>query len=78
MAAALTTFSFLPQMLKVIKTKNIEGISLGMYSMFVFGVFLWRIYGYGKSDMAILLSNLIIFTLASVILFYKIKYFAKK
>ena len=77
-AAVLTTLSFLPQALKVIKTKNTEGISLGMYSMFVLGVFLWGIYGYTKSDMAIMVSNFITFTLASIVLFYKIKYSVKK
>jgi MtN3 and saliva related transmembrane protein len=77
-AAILTTLSFLPQALKVIKTKNTEGISLGMYSMFVLGVFLWGIYGYTKNDMAIMVSNFITFTLASIVLFYKIKYSVKE
>ena len=34
-AAVLTTLSFLPQAYQVIKTKDISGISLGMYAMFV-------------------------------------------
>lgn len=71
-AAMLTTLSFLPQAFKVIKTKNTEGISLLMYTMFVLGVFLWSIYGYMIGDMAILLSNAITFILAIVVLFYKV------
>ncbi|OOM16464.1 SemiSWEET transporter [Clostridium saccharobutylicum] len=71
-AALLTTLSFLPQAFKVIKTKNTEGISLAMYSMFVLGVFLWSIYGYMIGDMAILLSNTITFILAIVVLSYKV------
>ena len=77
-AAILTTLSFLPQALQVIRTKNTEGISLGMYAMFVLGVFLWSLYGYIIGDMAILVSNIITFTFASVILSYKIKYSIKK
>ena len=73
-AAILTTFSFLPQAIQVIKTKNTEGISLGMYTMFVLGVFLWAIYGYTNNDMPVLLANLVTFIFASVILCYKIKY----
>lgn len=41
-AAILTTLSFLPQAYQVIKTKDTSGISLGMYTMFVLGVFLWE------------------------------------
>ena len=77
-AAILTTLSFLPQALQVIRTKNTEGISLGMYAMFVLGVFLWSLYGYIIGDMAILVSNIITFTFSSVILSYKIKYSIKK
>lgn len=39
-AAILTTISFVPQVIQVLKTKNTEGISLGMYALFVSGVFL--------------------------------------
>jgi len=77
-AAILTTFSFLPQAIQVIKTKNTEGISLGMYTMFVLGVFLWAIYGYTNNDMPVLLANLVTFIFASIILYYKIKYSIKK
>ena len=42
-AAIFTTLSFLPQAYQVIKTKDTSSISLGMYTMFVFGVFLWII-----------------------------------
>ncbi len=77
-AAILTTISFLPQALQVIKTRNTEGISLGMYAMFVLGVFLWSIYGYTIGDRAILISNFITCTLASIVLYYKIRYSIKK
>lgn len=77
-AAVLTTLSFLPQAVQVIKTKNTEGISLGMYTIFVLGVFLWTIYGYTNNDRPVLLTNLVTFIFASIILFYKIKYSLKK
>ena len=40
-AACLTTSSFLPQVLMVIKTKDTKSISLKMYSIFVIGTALW-------------------------------------
>jgi MtN3 and saliva related transmembrane protein len=73
-AAILTTLSFLPQTIKTIKEKNTEGISLIMYSMFTTGVFLWLVYGLFVSDIPIILSNGVTLTLATTILFLKIKY----
>ncbi|MDB6352614.1 SemiSWEET transporter [Trichococcus sp. K1Tr] len=73
-AAFLTTLSFIPQAWQVIKTKDTSGISLGMYAMFVAGVFLWMIHGINIRDVAIIAANGITFVLASIILAYKIKY----
>ena len=44
-AAVLTTISFLPQAIRVIKTKDTSSLSLGMYIMFTLGVSLWMVYG---------------------------------
>ncbi|MBC7654637.1 MAG: SemiSWEET transporter [Oligoflexus sp.] len=77
LAAFGTTFSFLPQAIKIIKTKNTEGISLSMYLMFTTGVFLWLIYGYMKNDMPIVVANAITLILASIILYLKMKYKSK-
>ncbi|WP_317193112.1 SemiSWEET family sugar transporter [Pedobacter segetis] len=74
LAAFGTTFSFLPQAIKIIKTKNTEGISLSMYLMFSSGVFLWLLYGYLKSDTPVMLANGITLVLAVIILSLKIKY----
>ena len=49
-AAVLTTLSFVPQAWQIIKTKDTSGISLGMYAMFVVGVFLWLIHGSNIQD----------------------------
>ena len=59
LAASLTTLSFLPQAIKVISTRNTQGISLLMYGMFVAGLLLWLIYGVLLSNMAVSLANLL-------------------
>ena len=74
LAAFLTTISFVPQALMVIKTKDTKGISLGMYSLFVAGVFLWIIYGWMIQDYNLIIANTITFIFASIVLTYKIKY----
>lgn len=73
-AAALTTFSFLPQAIKTLKDKDTSGISLGMYSMFTAGVLLWLIHGIIINDIPLLMANVITFIFAATILFMKIKY----
>lgn len=71
-AAILTTFSFIPQALKVIKTRDTSSLSLGMYLMFTLGVALWLIYGVGINDIALIGANLITFILACTILKVKL------
>jgi mtN3/saliva family protein len=44
-AAILTTFAFLPQVVCVVKTKDTESIALGMYVMQVIGIALWLAHG---------------------------------
>ena len=44
-AAALTTASFVPQAWLTFRTRDVSGISLGMYGAFTVGVALWLVYG---------------------------------
>ncbi|MBC7377830.1 MAG: SemiSWEET transporter, partial [Burkholderiaceae bacterium] len=44
-AASLTTCSFIPQAWHTFRTRDVSGISLGMYSVFTLGVFFWLLYG---------------------------------
>lgn len=73
-AAVLTTGSFLPQAIKVIKTKHTKDLSLSMYLMFFIGVFLWLIYGYTINSVPIVLANGITLILSGIILYMKLKY----
>jgi MtN3 and saliva related transmembrane protein len=73
-AATLTTASFLPQALQTFRTKDVSGISLGMYSVFTFGVSLWLLYGVLLQAWPIVVSNAITVALASYILAMKLKY----
>ena len=73
LAACLTTISFLPQVLLVIKTKDTKSISLKMYILFVSGTILWFVYGLFIKNIPVTLANFITGTLAITILYYKIK-----
>lgn len=72
LAACLTTISFLPQVLLVIKTKDTKSISLKMYILFVSGTILWFVYGLFIKNIPVTLANFITGSLAFIILYYKI------
>lgn len=71
-AAFFTTVSFLPQAIKVIRTRDTRSLSLAMYSIFTIGVALWLAYGVYREDGAIIIANIITLALALIILITKI------
>ena len=73
-AAALTTLSFVPQAWLTFRTRDVRGISLGMYSVFTIGVALWLLYGVLMGAWPIVLANAVTLALASVILVMKLRY----
>ena len=72
-AGLCTTIAFVPQVVKVAKTKKTDGISLWMYIIFIIGIFLWLIYGILIKSYEIILANTITFPLAIYVLVYVIK-----
>ena len=73
LAAILTTASFVPQAVKILRTRQTEGISLIMYAMFTLGVAVWLAYGILLASPSIIAANLVTFCLASTILILKAK-----
>ena len=74
LAAVLTTSSFVPQVLHTFRTKDVSGISLGMYSAFTLGVGLWLVYGLLLNAWPIVIANAITVSLATCILVMKLRY----
>jgi len=73
-AAALTTVSFVPQAWKTFRSRDVSGISLGMYALFTTGVALWLIYGLALGNLPITLANAITLALALAVLVMKLRY----
>ena len=73
LAAFLTTASFLPQAIKVVRTRETEAISLTMYSMFTLGVAMWGVYGLMTMQWSIILANAVTVILAAIILAMKLQ-----
>ena len=72
-AAILTTLAFVPQVLKVIKLKKTEDLSLSTYIIFTVGVGFWLVYGFLKNSISMILGNGITLILSVIILIYILK-----
>ncbi|KUJ51045.1 SemiSWEET transporter [Chryseobacterium sp. JAH] len=56
-AGVLTSVSMIPQLIKVIKEKNVEDLSWVMISILICGLSLWVWYGILQNELPIILSN---------------------
>ena len=74
LAACLTTASFVPQAWLSFKTRDVSGVSLGMYSAFTVGVALWLAYGLLLGSWPMMIANTITLVLALMILTMKLRY----
>ena len=73
LAAFLTTSAFIPQVYKIYKEKNADGISLTMYVILFIGVLLWLIYGILIGSLSIIIANGITAFLQLSIIIFKLK-----
>jgi MtN3 and saliva related transmembrane protein len=73
-AATLTTISFIPQVIKVWKTRSARDVSLGMYALFTTGVALWLAYGLLIESWPVIVANSITLFLAGAVLVMKVKF----
>lgn len=72
-AAVCTTISFIPQAVKVYRTKSTKDISLGMFLLMTTGVFFWLIYGIMLNSSPLLAANAVTLLFSLYILLMKIK-----
>ncbi len=70
-AGSLTTSAFVPQLIKVWKSKSANDISYLMFILFIIGIILWEIYGWEIHSMPVIIFNVITFVLGVAILVLK-------
>ena len=73
-AALCTTTAYVPQVLRVWRTRSTHDISRRMFFVLVTGLALWLAYGFWRGEIPIILANGITLMLASTILFFKLKH----
>ena len=73
-AGLLTTTAFIPQVLKIYRTKSGKDISARMISLFTAGLVLWLIYGILLRSLPLILSNVVTLVLSLAIITLKFRY----
>jgi MtN3 and saliva related transmembrane protein len=73
LAGLCTTLSFIPQIVKIYRTRRTKDLSLSTYVLLSVGLFLWVVYGVVLNQIAIVLPNIIVLGMALYIIVLKIK-----
>jgi MtN3 and saliva related transmembrane protein len=73
-AAICTTSAYIPQVVRVWRTRSTKDISLKMFLVLITGLALWLTYGFFKGEVPIVAANGVTLVLAGMILFFKIKH----
>ena len=73
-AGICTTCAFLPQVIRTWRTRSTDDISLGMFSLTVFGLLLWLVYGLAIDDWPLIGTDTVSLILATTILGLKLRY----
>jgi len=73
-AGIFTSISLLPQLIKILKEKRVEDLSVTMFVTLMIGLCLWIGYGIIKKDMPIVVTNAFSVALNLFILVLRNKY----
>lgn len=73
-AGGMTTIAFLPQLIKVYKSKSAKDISFRSFFLFVLGVIGWLIYGILLKAPPIIICNALTLVIALCILALKLRF----
>lgn len=73
-AGVMTAVSMLPQLIKIIKEKKADDISVIMLMVLIVGLGLWVVYGFMREDWPIILTNSFSFLLNLLVLTLRIKF----
>lgn len=73
-AATLTTLSFVPQVWRTFRTRDVRGISLRMYTTFTLGIAAWLAYGIVLGETPMILANSLSLVLACSVLVMRMRF----
>lgn len=73
-AAVITTLCWVPQAVKIIRTRDTRAISVVAQGSLLVGIVLWMIYGFAHGSQPIIWSNAVSFGLIGTIFVLKLRY----
>ncbi len=73
-ASVCTTFSFVPQVVRILRTRDVAAISLPMYATYTIGIALWFAYGLAIVSYPVIVSNAVTLVFSASVLILKIVY----
>jgi len=73
-AAVITTFAWLPQIVKILRERQARAISLGTTATLAGGVFLWIVYGFAIGSLPVILANTVSFLFIATIVALKLRF----
>lgn len=73
-AGSLTTVAYLPQVVKIWRTKSAKDLSLGMFVTLCAGIFLWLVYGILIRSLPVIIANAATLVFSGVVLLLKLRY----
>jgi len=79
-ATVFTTGAYVPQALKIIKTKSTQSLSVPTYTMISIGSAMWVYYAFTREDIPVMIANGVtgMLTIAILILKFSAKKVEKK
>jgi MtN3 and saliva related transmembrane protein len=73
-ATGFTTSSFVPQVWRTWRTRDVSGISLPTYVIITIGLALWLLYGWLRGDMPLVVANAVMVVLTGAITVMKLRF----
>jgi len=73
-AGAITSLTFLPQVIKTWKVKSAKDISLLMFVIAAVNEAMWIIYGVLLDNWVIILTNIIVLSMALIMIYFKLRF----
>lgn len=73
-AGVMTAVSMLPQLIKIIKEKKADDVSVLMLMVLIIGLGLWVVYGFLREDWPLIVTNSFSFLLNLVVLTLRIRF----
>lgn len=74
MAGIFTVISMIPQLVKILKEKKAEQVSVPMIVILLAGLAMWIWYGIVRKDIPLVMTNGFSFLLNSALILFSLKY----